>query len=1639
MHWGVFLVISLSLTGGLLTQIQKTYAAVSITVSLGSRAGCPGYIAHLTYNGVDFGTTSQAYCISFLNAYDGSGQVISRGSDVSSILDTNTNTITFNYSNLSASLNFTPNNSSSELDFNVAIANHTGTNIASSQFLINELQLPNFLYAPLPNGQNGSYPGVTEYDTSDTQLYLLGLTKQTGNCDYQVGTTCLFRVYGGAVSSGQTATSTDFIRFKPVGTTLLQAVPDVISSWNTQYPYIANTAWSDRRPIGTEFLGSTPCVILSWGCGGGTYDFSKNLNGWFQSNNKDGANGVVDLSSATGSQAWATAMMARFDNDITYMTDANAQGIIIWDLEGDRWPQCTSYIGDPRYADDSRFAPEWDTKISYSNGSGFSSSSMNLIDAMFRKFKDHGFKTGVTIRPDQLVWDPGDADLGCGGGGTYGIFGVRPSQEYVSDQTARIALLEAKIRYAYDRWGVTIFYIDSTDWTAGTDMVQIHSDLASLYPSEHFLLMPENTTLLEYSVGIPFRSTTLSGGYAGPASIANVGDIYPQAAAALNSNNSASELINHYWELVNAIRHGSLILFTSWWDNGDRTYIKNIYTAAGSSVTAPTVSAPTSSSVSSTTAILQSSVTANGGSYVMKRGFAYGTTSSYDHFADFTGIFDTSVNNTDATASTTLSGLDCGTTYHYAFYATNFDGSTGSYSTHTATSSDQTFTTSACVDDIVVNVGSSGWTDISWHSINFSSGDHSQAPYIVSINGSSPGPQQSQSFDANTNTITWTYASFGTISLTFTPSGNDLVVTGSLHNTSQSTINSFVIASVYLNIPDTFVSMPTVNQDGRASPEIIQFKLSNAELFTSNLAPDGGCADKGYCLMTLNGGSVASGATATVTGYISPRLSGTPLWQGAYTGFQQWRQQYPFVATSTWTDRRPIGAWFIGTHPCYISPWNNMQGGCFGDQTINQAWAGNPNGWFADQTVNINTATGSQAWAARIMATADTNIQNLQTINAQGIIIWDFEGDRNPQPITYLGDPRIFDDSKVAPEWDTKISYNGSSSISVADALFQKFRNAGLKVGLTIRPQQLVWNQGDPCYGVLGCYPTQTTVSDQATRIALLESKIAYAKNRWGVTMFYIDSTQAETDGYDMEQIHQDYPDVLLIPENTRVLEYAVGIPFAYTRLNGSWAGPAVGNSNPPGDNFLGATYPEAAFTTNTNGQELVDHYWSVVNAVRHGSILLYNSWFSNPDSTAINDIYAKAGQSATAPSVSTPSASFITVNSALLSSSVTDSGKTFISDRGFQYGTSISYGTVASTTGFFDQTAANSDSAFTATLSGLSCGTTYHYRSFAVSYDGGGYTAVKRIGYSPDEVFSTPDCPAGGGGGGSSGGGSSGGGSSNGGSSGGGGGGGYTPPVTTYIPPTSVTPTVTPTAPTPVVDNTFTGPIPTAYLNLPFGSRSTAVLTLQKYLIGNGYLASNLATGYYGQLTSNAVAAYRKATNTQPASVVAPTTLTSYLFLGTTATQVKTLQKLLNTKGYTVAITGAGSPGNESTYFDRATETAVKKFQCAVLSVCYGTAPSTGYGATGPRTRAALNGTSVNTASVAPAITPAKTTSASIPVTTSVKTTATAPATTSAKTTTTVVPKTTTTTTSKPTTTTKTTTTVTKPVVVPTITFPAF
>jgi hypothetical protein len=267
-------------------------------------------------------------------------------------------------------------------------------------------------------------------------------------------------------------------------------------------------------------------------------------------------------------------------------------------------------------------------------------------------------------------------------------------------------------------------------------------------------------------------------------------------------------------------------------------------------------------------------------------------------------------------------------------------------------------------------------------------------------------------------------------------------------------------------------------------------------------------------------------------------------------------------------------------------------------------------------------------------------------------------------------------------------------------------------------------------------------------------------------------------------------------------------------------------------------------------------------------------------------------------------------------------------------------YSTTANTaydsmTGNFTTTGNTSHSTL---VTGLSNGTSYTYYVRCIDTSNNPNTSDYPISFS----ISSPASSGGGGGSYSSGGGSA------------------------YIPPV---PIATTTATTTCASVMY--PIITKQLSL--GMTGNDIVLLQKILSLERLFTASSTSGTYGPQTMAGVSSFQKKNNiviygtpsttgfgnvgpktrtfinqyisqgkypslgqcvtSAPVLNASTTTVGSYIFtrsltLGSTGSDVKALQVFLNDHGFTISSTGAGSPGNETTYFGNATKTSLIKFQ---------------------------------------------------------------------------------------------------------------
>lgn len=266
-----------------------------------------------------------------------------------------------------------------------------------------------------------------------------------------------------------------------------------------------------------------------------------------------------------------------------------------------------------------------------------------------------------------------------------------------------------------------------------------------------------------------------------------------------------------------------------------------------------------------------------------------------------------------------------------------------------------------------------------------------------------------------------------------------------------------------------------------------------------------------------------------------------------------------------WPDRRPVGALFLASHA--------------------HASRSNPRGWFNDPALDIAGPGGAERFRRALFDYADRSIAILRATNSQGMIVWDLEGEEFPHKTTYIGDPRLL--GLLDPEMD-----------AAADEFFARFRNAGFRVGLTIRPQQFVATPE----------PKQQDTGDVNR---LLLEKLDYARRRWGASLFYIDSNagiRRPTEALHLKLLARSRPGILLIPEHTDALYYGFSAPYgSVERGNGVTSG------------LLRTLFPEAFQVLDVSDVARPDAV--VREVVRNRDIVLFRAWFCGIECKTVQNV----------------------------------------------------------------------------------------------------------------------------------------------------------------------------------------------------------------------------------------------------------------------------------------------------------------------------------------------------------------------------------------------------------------------------------
>ena len=517
------------------------------------------------------------------------------------------------------------------------------------------------------------------------------------------------------------------------------------------------------------------------------------------------------------------------------------------------------------------------------------------------------------------------------------------------------------------------------------------------------------------------------------------------------------------------------------------------------------------------------------------------------------------------------------------------------------------------VDDSVkldVQFTSSGLASLKYGNADLLDSGHPELSRLkeASTTGSDkPFNRISESFDVTKLIDVQTY-SWGKITIGYHPSADRLVMDITVTNTGKYALTDAGLEVLHLKFPATPTGTNWENHYDTNYQTPDEIPAIMADWGTARLALCNDNQDKfanfgfralreqqgdHYAIQTWFDGKPPILPNTSRSTHLSIRLGGanSPGWAIAHDVCQSFAQKYP--PELNWTDHRPIGSAFLASSQ--------------------KGYEKNPRGWFLDPNLDTTTQEGRKAFRSQVMAYADQVISHCKMMDAQGVIVWDLEGQEMPHATSYLADPPML--AKVAPEMD-----------EIANEFLKRFTDAGLRTGLTIRPTHV-----EPAPDGHGW--SQVEVPNP---IAMMDAKISYAEKRWGCTLFYIDSNvnfvRDPNDGHvlndpamaaaDFETLASHHKGCLLMPEHQTARYWAYTAPYCEVD-RGVFATPPQ----------VREAYPNAFTVLKVvDGPSLDTVTEKLVAALHEGDIFLFRPWWDDPTTAQIKSIYEQAASRRSAP-----------------------------------------------------------------------------------------------------------------------------------------------------------------------------------------------------------------------------------------------------------------------------------------------------------------------------------------------------------------------------------------------------------------------
>lgn len=550
--------------------IASSACPAQLLITYGSKG-----IDRLTYNGVVLADSvryqQDRIHIGHMKLTDRSGRVLAADGWGENNQGTNwdavskTETYSFRWGTIKIQFSQKPD----ELEINLTEWNrpNSGVILAGASVYPLTLHFPalprGFVNSSYPQGaSNTSAPSVIVADFGAAQvvdvapdaskpLYSMLWPTGTGDAGYSVlvstttpdGLPEFLSRHDRPVLPGQTDSFHIALRFAPHGAPTNTLAADAYSNWSRQYPAVVK--WKDRRVIGTAYLATSAPVD----------QLAASMD---EANPRHYLGTGMDLRTPEGRRLFQSRILTKAGEIVRNLKKLNAQGVITWDIEGQQYPHNTSYVCAPDQI--AKVAPEMESVVTDTSSPYV---GRKLDDAYFGIIRDAGFRIGVCVRPQRFTLLPGG----------------EAQQVQLNAKDAEADMLR-KIKYAHDRWGATLFYLDSTVEQNGRPLdAAIFQRLAAAFPDS--LLIPEQSSPRHYAYTAPFKSFLF---HDETATNADIRSYYPNAFSCILVNDSdAKRLLQYRTALITAVAAGDVLMaHADYWDPAN-TSIVAMYDSAGRS------------------------------------------------------------------------------------------------------------------------------------------------------------------------------------------------------------------------------------------------------------------------------------------------------------------------------------------------------------------------------------------------------------------------------------------------------------------------------------------------------------------------------------------------------------------------------------------------------------------------------------------------------------------------------------------------------------------------------------------------------------------------------------------------------------------------------------------------------------------------------------------------------------------------------------------------------------------------------------------------------------------------------------------------------------------------------------------------